>query len=70
MTVLGENPGEEYFDMQKPDAVGTHQTRVAWITGISVAGGNADLIVAPSDTSSVTIGGTHTGDTYFLVGGW
>ena len=70
MTVLGENPGEEYFDLQKPDATGTFSTQVAWITGIVTGGGNADLTSVLSGTSSVTIGGTHTTDTYFIVGGW
>jgi hypothetical protein len=70
MTVFGENPGLEDVDFMRLDSIGEKQTHVAYITGVTVAGGNADVTALITGTSSVTVGGTNTTATYLVVGGW
>ena len=70
MTVLCEDPGVECMDMQTLSSTGDKQTHLAWITGVTVAGGSADVTALVSGTSVVTVGGTHTTATYLVVGGW
>jgi sensor domain CHASE-containing protein len=69
MTVLGENPGEQYFDTPAVTENATISTHVAYIKGIGITSDNAAATSALSGTSSVTIGAFHT-TAEIIVSGW
>lgn len=69
MTVLGENPGEQYFDTPAVAGNGNVQTHVAYIKGIGISSDNAAATGVISGTSSVTVGAFNT-SAYLVVSGW
>ena len=72
MTVLGENPGEEYFDVRTLATNADVNTHVAYITGIglSAADEEATAIIKATETSVVELTGTIASNAYLVVGGW
>ena len=69
MTVLGENPGEQYFDTPAVSDNATISTHVAYIKGIAIFGEGGAEKGTLSGTSSVAITG-FSNSAYLIVSGW